>query len=389
MEVAKAINLPEWMASEETRKVIDVISAGDKPVGALFVGGCVRNVLLGEAPTDIDIATPYKPEIVMEKLKDAAIKSVPTGIDHGTVTAVVNGIPFEITTLRKDVSTDGRHADVAFTDSWEEDALRRDFTINTLLADLEGNIYDPTGQGINDLKERKVVFVGDPEARIAEDYLRILRFFRFQAVYGEGSIDSNALKACSEAADHIDQVSRERITNEFLKILSSDKSYQVLDVMFNNGILSDLPSKSYDLSVYRQLCLLQIQHNAIDAMTRLFILGGNRARFFEDYLRLSHTQKKFLIKLETISNPDLYQDEKALKKAIFYHGNELLMQGYLLAMAKGEAQENQEWVEIVANWQAPECPITGETLMSEGYQTGPELGQELERRREEWLEGNI
>lgn len=367
-----------------------VIIGGDQsPPQSLFVGGCVRNSLMEESVTDVDIATQFTPQQITEKLEAAAIKVVPTGIAHGTVTAIVEGKPFEITTLRKDVATDGRRAEVAFTDDWTEDAKRRDFTMNALYADLSGNVYDPTGQGVEDLNARKVVFVGDPVARIQEDYLRVLRFFRFQAQYGRGEPDQEALKACRAAADKISDLSRERINQEFLKILATEKPAGILQTMFDHDVLKDLSDKNYRPVILEKLCALQDKFDAVEIMTRLFVIAGNKARFFDDYLRLSHAQKNFLVKLEAMINPTLYENQKALKKAIFYHGNELLLQGYLLMVAKGDVAEELEMIDTLQNWQAPECPITGETLIQEGYQTGPELGQELDRRREEWLEENV
>ncbi|MCD8566697.1 MAG: hypothetical protein LRY36_02075 [Alphaproteobacteria bacterium] len=186
MKPATTIPVQPWMISSETRAVIGPLNQNASEIRALFVGGCVRNALLGIDVGDIDIATKLRPDEVVDILGKAGVKTVPTGIDHGTVTAVVNGIPYEITTLRRDVETDGRRAVVAFADNWEEDAQRRDFTMNTLLADEAGTIYDPTGQGLSDLKARRVVFVGDPAQRIAEDVLRTLRFFPLSCVVWGG-----------------------------------------------------------------------------------------------------------------------------------------------------------------------------------------------------------
>ena len=226
---------PPWMQDDATQKVMHILNnavgdSQDSPQ-ALFVGGSVRNWLLKQSVEDIDIATKLVPKEVVEKLKAGNIKVIPTGIDHGTVTAVIEGKHFEITTLRHDVETDGRHAKVGFTQSWLEDAKRRDFTMNTLLADIEGNIYDPLGCGVEDAKAGHVVFVGDASVRIKEDYLRILRFFRFHAYYGRGDMDVAALEACRGAADNISTLSRERITQELLKILSVEDPTEILSVM--------------------------------------------------------------------------------------------------------------------------------------------------------------
>jgi poly(A) polymerase len=352
----------------------------------MFVGGCVRNALMQAAPTDIDIATQYTPQEIIGILEEEGIKVIPTGIDHGTVKAVIHDDNYEITTLRKDVTTDGRRATIAFTNDWIEDAQRRDFTINTFLCDVSGNVYDPTGQGESHLKQRRIVFVGDPAKRIAEDYLRILRLFRFHAEYGEGAIDRESLQACEDAATNIESLSRERITQEFLKILASSQVVEALQVMFDHQILIDICGAHYSGYELKKLVNLQEKYDAVNLMTRLFIVSGDEPKFHDELLRLSHAQKNFLVKLEMVKTNDFFADKKSLKRAIFYHGNELLVQGYLLALAMGRAYEDSEMFDLALNWQAPECPINGEMLIAEGYQTGPDLGQELERRREEWLD---
>ena len=375
------------MTRAESQKLMDVIGGAEKQ--SLFVGGCVRNQLLNKQVDDIDIATQFKPEAIIKKLEAAGVKGVPTGIDHGTVTAVVAGKPYEITTLREDVATDGRHAEVKFTDDWVKDAARRDFKMNTLLADIEGNIYDPIGQGLADLKAQRVVFVGDPTARIAEDYLRILRFFRFHAFYGQGEMDAAALKACADTAEHISTLSRERVTSELLKILSVGHAAGILKIMFDHNVLREISDSKYQDAVLQKLCDLQRDHDAQDVVARLFVIGGNKPKFYDDVLRLTHSQKNFLVKLDMAYDTALYADDKALKKAIFYHGNDLLLQGYLLLAANGQVKVDRTLIDILKNWQAPACPITGEDLLAEGYQTGPELGQELVRRQEEWLKENL
>lgn len=380
------IKFPVWMDAPALKKLFNILG----PDTTRLVGGCVRNTIIQGPKTDIDLATILTPPEVMERCKKAGLKTVPTGIDHGTVTIVMEGDSFEITTLRKDVATDGRHADVAFADDWSngiyEDASRRDFTINALYMDLDGNVYDPLGQGIKDLKERHIRFVGEPSKRIEEDYLRILRFFRFQVQYGEGEIDSHALEACQQASEHIDGLSRERITQEFLKIIASDKAADILGVIFENNILRDLPHEKYDSKILSRFVDIQKQQGECNALSRLFILGGNKPSFFEKYLKLSHAQKKFLVKLGMATSKSFFENEKELKKAIFYHGNDLLVQGYLLLCAIENDKIDTQFFNILKNWQAPECPITGEVLLTEGYQTGPELGQELNRRIKEWLE---
>ena len=230
------LSLEPWIKAPETVAVMAALGAGAEgsAVVARFVGGCVRNGLLGEQSpveaTDIDIATSLAPERVVELLEAAGLKAVPTGIEHGTITAVSGHKPFEITTLRKDVATDGRRATIAYTDDWAQDAKRRDFTMNAIFADEAGEIFDPLG-GLEDLQARRVGFIGAASARISEDYLRILRFFRIHAVYGQGALDEEGLRACVTAKDHLSKLSAERVQSELFKLLIDRHGQGVADVI--------------------------------------------------------------------------------------------------------------------------------------------------------------
>ena len=202
-------------------------------------------------------------------------------------------------------------------------------------------------------------------------------------------MDQAALQACGQAAGKISTLSRERITQELLKILAVPDVAETLQIMFENGVLKELYDDNYSSPSLQKLSALQANYGGINVMARLFMVAGSKPKFFEDILRLSHAQKNFLIKLDMVTRSDFYHDERALKKAIFYHGNDLLLQGYLFAAATGQVEEDHSKIDLIQNWQAPECPITGETLIAEGYQTGPELGQELKRRQEEWLTSEL
>lgn len=383
----KKIQRPAWITAAETVVVMTGLGGFENPPKSMFVGGCVRNELMEKPVQDIDIATQYTPEEVMNIFDDIDhVQVIPTGLDHGTVTVVFKKKHFEITTLRHDAITDGRHAKIVYIDDWVEDAMRRDFTMNTLLADGYGNIYDPLGSGLSDIDKGRIVFVGDAEKRIQEDALRILRFFRFHAGYGAGDIDGDGLKACAKHHDLIKGLSRERIMQEFLKILDGDEPMPVLKIMFDNKVLSEIVDSNYNEGTLKILCEYQDHYSAPNTMARLFVLAGNKARFFDDYLRLSHAQKKELIKMDMVVSAMTFDDQKALKKAIFHHGNDIILQGYLLKTAIGAGKIEAEMIQTLQNWQAPECPITGQDLINEGYVTGPDLGQELERRQAEWLE---
>jgi len=377
------------LQAQNLRQLMSLIGADEQNPKSMFVGGCVRNLLLNLPIKDIDIATQYKPDEVVKRLEKENIKVIPTGIKHGTVTAVMEGCSFEITTLRFDDHTDGRHAEVSFTESWIDDAIRRDFTMNALYADIQGNIYDPTERGLADLQSRSVVFVGRAKNRITEDYLRILRFFRFCAEYGEGELNHEALQACQKFSDQISTLSRERITQEFVKVLQTPKAVSILASMLDHNVLNEIFDNDYRPEVLNNLVVLQAEHKQQDVMPRLFVVAGCQAKIFEDYLRLSHAQKNYLIKLDMIVKSINYNDPKALKRAIYYHGNNLLVQGYLLTLACSTDRCDQVLFDIVKNWQAPKFPLSGQDLMKEGYQTGPELGAELKLREEEWLESII
>ncbi|MDP3174473.1 MAG: CCA tRNA nucleotidyltransferase, partial [Phenylobacterium sp.] len=227
-----------WIADPRTIAVMDALEAAGGAGCARFVGGAVRNALLGAEVDDIDIATTLTPQAVSAALAAASLRAVPTGIDHGTVTAISGGRPFEITTLRRDVATDGRHAVVAFTDDWALDAGRRDFTMNALYADRAGAVLDPTGIGVADALAGRVAFVGDPQTRIREDYLRVMRFFRFHAWYGAGEPDRAALAACAALKGPVAALAAERVSKELLKLLAAEDPRAALAAMAETGVLA-------------------------------------------------------------------------------------------------------------------------------------------------------
>lgn len=387
MKPVKKIDVHDWMVSHEVTAVMDALGGHDN---ARFVGGCVRNTLMSKEIGDIDIATKHTPDLVIKKLEAANIKAIPTGIDHGTITAVINKIPFEITSLRKDVETDGRRATVAFTDDWREDAQRRDFTMNTLLADQEGNIYDPTGQGVADLEARKVMFVGEAKQRIAEDYLRILRFFRFHAFYGQGEMEHGALKACADAADKILTLSRERITQEFFKILSADKPNEALNIMFAHGVLQELQFSEYNSQFLQHVCEFQNRYSLGFVASRFFAMLGLKKDNIDPTKKLLLIPRVFLKDIEAISKvlklPDL-AEAHAVKVAVYKHGRVPTAQALMIELAQDRVMNGYaiEALDIIQRWEIPGFPLSGDDLIKEGYARGPELGAELSRREEEWI----
>ena len=226
-----------WLQQAETKRVFAALAGPGIETRA--VGGAVRNTLLGLPVAEVDLATTALPETVIALARGADLKAVPTGIEHGTVTVVANGVPFEVTTLRRDVETFGRHATVAFTEDWQEDARRRDFTLNALYAGSDGELFDPLG-GYADLAAGRVRFIGDAEARIKEDYLRILRFFRFNAYYGKGPLDAAGLAACVQLRAGLDQLSAERVAGELRKLLVAPQAVRAVEALFDYGLLTQL-----------------------------------------------------------------------------------------------------------------------------------------------------
>ena len=347
-----------------------------------YVGGAVRDDLLDLPISDVDLATRLQPEEVIRRLEKARIKAIPTGIDHGTVTAISDGHPFEITTLRRDVSTDGRRATVAFTDDWEEDAARRDFTINALLADPNtGEIYDYF-DGLGDLKNRHIRFIGDPLQRIAEDHLRILRFFRFHARFGSGQPDSNALAACTERANDLMALSRERIADELLKLLGLPDPSGTVGVMLERGILRPvLPEIEPERLADLQTLIADEAAAAIapDGLRRLAALLPRDAAIAEAVatrLRLSNKARK---RLACAVTPEQTQSPQALAYRV---GKECAQDRLLL---DGKAND----AAMVAGWTAPRLPISGGALIKRGLEEGPVVARTLRRIEERWLEANF
>lgn len=389
MKPVKTITPPDWMGDPALRKVMDVLNSGDKGPQALLVGGCVRNMLVGKAVDDIDIATKHKPPETMALLKAAGIKSVPTGLDHGTVTAVISDKSFEITTLRRDVETDGRHAVVAFTDDWGDDAQRRDFTMNTLLCDLDGQVFDPTGEGFSDLDARRIIFVGDPAARIAEDYLRILRFFRFHGTYGKAAPDENALQSCRKAADHVLGLSKERITQEFMKILAVDDIVDLLALMRKNNVLMPLFHQFYDPEIMAALERHQKRHNAMDVISRIAVLAGFSGDYPDsvaDYLLLSNKQKAFYSTLLQSLNELSELTEKEAKFLVYKTGVDVSVQAIMLYAALHKAVLPADLVDFMTTWHVPEFPVNGHDIKQAGVEDGPVLGAVLSRLESWWME---
>ncbi|MCE9649493.1 MAG: CCA tRNA nucleotidyltransferase [Parvibaculum sp.] len=382
-ELARAL----WLNEADTRAVMAAL--GD---GARFVGGAVRNELLGETVGDIDIATAETPERASALLAAKGIKVVPTGIDHGTITAVMPTRHFEITTLRVDVATDGRRADVAFTGDWVEDAKRRDFTINALYADADGTVHDPLGTGREDIKARRVRFIGDASARIAEDYLRVLRFFRIHAWYGAGEPDAEGLKACADAREGLRQLSGERVRDELLKIAGADNAGAAFRQMAAAGILSIVLPEASRLDRFEKL--VDIEANQLfksDPLLRLastLDLDAGGVAALASRLKLSNRDRDRIEAMLTDKTKIVaYLSIKEVRKALYIIGVQTFKDRVMLGWAEDRKGHNTfQWRAMLAmadSWVRPDFPLTGEMIKQSGVPEGPEIGR-VRREVEEW-----
>lgn len=384
-----------WMRAPETRAVMEALTKDGGT--ARFVGGVVRNSLLGQPVGDIDIATPLMPDEVTKRLEAANIKAVPTGIEHGTITAVVDGKPVEVTTLRRDVSTDGRRAVVAFTKDWGEDAARRDFTMNALYADAEGTVFDSVG-GIADLQAGKVRFVGDATTRIREDYLRILRLFRFHAWYGKGEIDSDALNAAASEKSGLAKLSGERMQSELLKLLAAENPVPVLRTMAASGILAELLPGALDIARLERL--VENDTNAFftpDPVLRLATLmpaDADTVTETADRLKLSNADRERLMDLATGREKIVsWLSIREVRKLLYRIGPKRFRDRVQLRWAEDAKASNAiQWRALMAladSWVRPNFPLTGRDVMNAGVKEGPMIGRILAEVEDWWVDSDF
>ncbi len=377
-----------WLEEPETRSVMQALGH------ARFVGGAVRNALLGAPVADIDIAVPVPPEETVKRLEAAGIRAVPTGFDHGTVTAIKNGKVFEVTSLRRDVATDGRHAVVAYTTEWDEDAARRDFTINALYAAADGEIFDYTG-GLEDLIAGRVRFVGDPRARIREDYLRILRLFRFHAWYGKGEMDAEGLRASAEGKAGLAQLSGERIARELLRLLECPNPAPVLRTMAASGILPELLPFALQLPRLERLIQADAE-NAFpaDGLLRLAALLPDdiaAARAVAGRLRLSGADQGRLEALAAAAEKmPAHLSAQDVRKLLYRLGAGAFKDRVRLSWAAASPGTNAiPWrmlLSVADAYEKPRFALTGHDVMQAGVPEGPEVGKILAQLEDWWIE---
>ncbi|HEX5377052.1 MAG TPA: CCA tRNA nucleotidyltransferase [Phenylobacterium sp.] len=384
-----------WMTSPQVTRVFDALEALGGPGCVRFVGGCIRNALLKTAVDDVDIATVLTPDQVTEALTKAGIKAVPTGIDHGTVTAVADSKPFEITTLRRDVVTDGRRAVVAFTTDWSQDAQRRDFTLNAIYADRDGTLFDPTGRGIEDARAGRIVFVGDPATRIAEDHLRILRYFRFLAWYGKGAPDPAAVAACHAGRELISSLAAERISKEMLKLVAADEPRPALRLMAETGVLAQVLPSAKDLSAFEALVAIESDMLFVnDPVLRLATLlpddqvGAAQAA---ERLRLSNeTRDRLAAAMGKTPRITSWMSPRESRRAVYSLGAQTFADRVKLAWARSQrSAAAHQWRGLLAlgeSWTPPAFPLTGQDVLNSGVPKGPMVGEVLREVEEWWID---
>ncbi|HVL40604.1 MAG TPA: CCA tRNA nucleotidyltransferase, partial [Brevundimonas sp.] len=365
-----------WLTASSTRAVMAALEAAGGPGCARFVGGCVRNALIGAPVDDVDIATTLKPEETDKAIRAAGLKAVPTGMAHGTVTAVTERTPFEITTLRRDVSTDGRNATVAFTDDWAEDAARRDFRLNALYADLGGQVFDPTGHGVADAEAGRIVFVGDPETRITEDYLRILRFFRFFAWYGRGEPDAAALAACRKLAPGMSRLSAERVSKELMKLLAAPDPRPAMAAMEAAGVLARILPEATSRVLF-DAAVDQTDEPALRLMTLLPAEAGV-AKAVAARLRLANAVRDRLADAaDALPSVDLSMSDAAARAAVYRRGGRAVADAVRRRWAEtpDRSADASRLLQLTEDWTPPGLPVGGRQLAKLGVEPGPETGR--------------
>jgi poly(A) polymerase len=384
-----------WMTRPETASVFDALEAAGGSDCARFVGGCVRDAIMGRTVGDIDIATTLEPEAVIAALKAARLGFAPKGLAHGTVTAISNHAPHEITTLRRDVSTDGRRASVAFTTDWAEDAARRDFTINALYAARDGTLHDPTGRGLEDARAGRVVFVGEPDRRLAEDHLRSLRFFRFVAVLGRGEPDPEALAACARAKDGIEALSGERVRAEMLKLLAADDPRTAVARMAEAGVLPKVLKAEADLARFDALVEIEAdQLFECEPLLRLAALIGadaTAAARLAQRLRLSNAEKaRLLAAIDPVPVLKSWMSPREIRREIHRIGQPVFRDRAKLAWAASpRTATTMQWRGLVAlsqGWTPPPFPLTGADVVKAGVPEGPLVGKVMAEVEAWWID---
>ncbi len=385
----------DWLWRSDAQAVFAALAA--RGFAARAVGGAVRNALLGLPVTDVDIATTARPDDIIAAAEAAGLRAIPTGITHGTVTIVSGGRPYEVTTLRKDVQTHGRHATVAFTDDWAADAGRRDFTLNALYCTADGEMFDPLS-GYADLIARRVRFIGEAAERIREDYLRILRFFRFNAEYGQGPPDTEALTACVRERTGLAILSGERVCQELLRFLAAPRGPELARWMLDYGLLPQVLGLAPRPTLLARLADLEAALGlAPDAVLRLAVLGvevPEDAERLRDRLRLPNEDAT---KVTRAAMPapavDPAAPESAAKTQLYADGATAYRERVVIAWTRsGDGPASDAWrrrLSLPERWQPPRFPIGGADVMTLGVPAGPRVGELLRALEAWWITGDF
>ncbi|MEM1378334.1 MAG: CCA tRNA nucleotidyltransferase [Pseudomonadota bacterium] len=383
---------PDWLKAPALLAVFDALEAAGGEVRVN--GGAVRNALMGEPVSDVDLSTTLHPPQVIEALRFAGLKAVPTGIEHGTVTAVSDGTGFEVTTLREDVETDGRRAVVKFATDWSKDAERRDLTMNALYLDQEGRVFDPLS-GIDDLRARNVRFVGDAETRIREDYLRVLRFFRFFAWYGDGRPDAAGLKASAKLKDGLESLSAERVWAELRKLLAAPDPSRALLWMRTTGVLTKVLPESEKWGIDAIKPLIEAEQKfgwEPDALLRLQAMIPPREDVVQGLakrLKLPNAVRDRLLGWAHAPDVAAVDDSKALRAALYgtrKHPHAVTDRLKLKAATASEGRA--QWLGLLADADAfsiPELPVSGQDLLDHGFEAGKVIGEALAKAEAKWV----
>ncbi|WP_047145757.1 CCA tRNA nucleotidyltransferase [Aquamicrobium sp. LC103] len=394
----------DWLGDEALQRLLAALSADGEE--ARIAGGAVRNALLGMPVTDIDIATTTVPDETERRAQAAGFRTVPTGKEHGTVTVIADGRPHEVTTLRADVETDGRHARVVFGRDWKRDAERRDFTINGLYADADGTVVDLVG-GIADLEARNLRFIGDAETRIREDYLRILRFFRFFAWYGSGRPDAEGIKACARLKGDLGRLSAERVWSELKKLLSAPDPSRALLWMRQTGVLTAVLPESEKWGIDAIHGLVSAERDlgwAVDPMLRLEAIvppDPVRMKALAERLKLSNAEAARLESWAFAPPPEHGMGEGVFARLLYHADLRGVEDRLLLSLASArtravhenaalaEAGGYSRLLKYLAGWKRPEFPVKGGDLLELGAPAGKALGDTLRKLESEWVEGGF
>ena len=394
----------DWLAAPALQRWLGALAEGDE--AARVVGGAVRNALLGVPVKDVDVATTRRPDDVVRLAEREGFKPVPTGIEHGTVTVVADGTPYETTTLRADIETDGRRARVAFGRDWEADARRRDFTVNALYADADGEVVDLVG-GLPDIASRTVRFIGDADERITEDYLRILRFFRFHAHYGHGRPDAAGLRACARHKGGLDRLSPERVWSELRRLLEAPDPRIALLWMRQTGVLTGVLPESERWGIDAVAPLVEAEKAlgwSPDPLVRLMaMVPPDEARMaaLAERLRMSNAEAERLVGWAGAAPVTAGMSEAELSARLYREGRQPLADRLSLALssARGRAASEGGALEEAAaltrlasfaeGWRRPAFPLQGRDLLKAGIPPGPEIGERLKAAEDAWIAGGF